>query len=88
MQPKQEVVEEQGSKEELAACLKYAKGMEGGGKVVFEGQEPAVGMLPEVLVELLEMMVPKWDPARKVRPLGERYIEHEDGEEDNEDGDY
>jgi hypothetical protein len=58
--------------EELAACLKYALGLEGGGGVMlFEGQEPAMGVLPEVCVELLEVMVPKWDPARKGWPLGE-----------------
>ena len=56
--------------EELAACLKYALGLEDGGGVVFEGQEPAVGMLPEVFVELLELLVPKWDPAQKGQPLG------------------
>ena len=56
----------------MVACLKYALGLEGGGGVVlFEGQEPAVGMLPEVFVELLELLVPKWDPAQKGRPLGE-----------------
>ena len=58
--------------DKLVACLKYALGLEGGGGVVlFEGQEPAVGMLPEVFVELLELLVPKWDPAQKGRPLGE-----------------
>jgi hypothetical protein len=57
--------------EKRAACLKYALGLEGGGGVVLEGQEePAVGMLPEVFVELLELLVPKWDPAQKGRPLG------------------
>jgi hypothetical protein len=69
--------------EQRTACLKYALGVEGGGGVVLEGQDPAVGMLPEVLVELLEMMVPKWDPAQKGRPLGEGYIEvqgHDDDE--------
>ena len=55
--------------------MKYALGLEGGGIVLAEGQEPTVGMLPELLVELLEMMVPKWDPARKGRVLGEGYIE-------------
>ena len=58
--------------ERLVACVKYALGLEGGGGVVLEWQEePAVGMLPEVCVELLEVMVPKWDPARKGWPLGE-----------------
>ena len=69
--------------EELAACLKYALGLESGGGVVFEGQEPAVRMLPEVFVELLELRTPKWDPAQKGRPLGEGYIELQ--EEDWED---
>ena len=83
--PRVKVVERQGSdKEQLAACVKYALGLEGGGGVVFEGQEPTVGMLPEVLVELLEMLVPKWDPARKGRPLGEGYIEEEEEEEEEE----
>ena len=54
----------------LAACIKYALGLEGGGGVVLEGQEPAVGTLPEVFVELLELLVPKWDPAREVQLLG------------------
>ena len=40
-------------------------------------------MLPEVFVELLELLVPKWDPARKGRMLGEEYIEVE--QEDDED---
>ena len=57
--------------EQVAACVKYALGLEGGGGVVLKGQEPAVGMLPEVLVELLELLVPKWDPAREGRVLGE-----------------
>ena len=65
-------VVEAGEDEELAACVKYALGLEGGGGVVLEGQqELAVGMLPEVFVELLELLVPKWDPSRKGRPLGE-----------------
>ena len=59
-----------GPDDKLADCLKYVLGLEGRGGVVFEGQEPTVGMLPEVFVELLEMMVPKWDPAQKGRPLG------------------
>ena len=80
--------------EKLAACVKYALGLEGGGGVVlFEGEEPAVGMLWEVLVELVELVVPKWDPAREGRVLGEGYIEvpEEVVEEDDdidEDGDY
>ena len=63
--PRVEVVErEQESNEQLAACVKYALGLEGGGGVVlFEGQEPAVGVLPEVFVELCELLVPKWDRA-------------------------
>jgi hypothetical protein len=58
------------AEEELVATVKYVLGLEGGG-VVFQGQEPTVGMLPEVLAELLELMVPKWDPALKGHPLGE-----------------
>ena len=50
--------------EELVACFKYALGLNGWGGVVLEGQqEPAVGMLPEVCVELCEMLVPKWARA-------------------------
>ena len=71
--------------EKLMACVKYALGFEGGGGVVLEWQEePAVGMLPEVFVELLELLVPKWDPAQKGRPLGEGYIEVEEEEEEKE----
>ena len=63
--PRVDVVEgEQESEEQLAACVKYALGLEGGGGVVlFEGPELAVGMLPEVFVELCELLVPKWDRA-------------------------
>ena len=43
-----------------------------------------MGMLPEVLVELVELLVPKWDPARKGRMLGEGYIEVEDEEGDED----
>ena len=49
--------------EQLVACIKYALGLEGGGVVLFEGQEPTVGMVKEVFVELCEMLVPKWDRA-------------------------
>ena len=54
-----------GDDQQLVACIKYALGLEGGGGVVVFGvqEEPAVGMLPEVFVELCEMMVPKWDRA-------------------------
>ena len=76
--PRVEVEEDRGS-EQLTACVKYALGLEGGGIVLAEGQEPTVGMLPEVLVELVELLVPKWDPARKGRVLGEGYIEVEGG---------
>jgi hypothetical protein len=31
--------------------------------VLFEGQEPTVGMVKEVFVELCELLVPKWDRA-------------------------
>jgi hypothetical protein len=69
--------------EQLAACVKCALGLEGGGGVVvFEGQEPAVGMLPEVLLVLLELLVPKWDPAREGRALGEGFIEVPEEEDD------
>lgn len=54
-----EVADEQES-EEIVACVKYALGLEDGGGVVLEGQEPAVGMVKELFVELCEMMVPKW----------------------------
>lgn len=57
--PVVEVVNEQES-EEIVACVKYALGLEDGGGVVLEGQEPAVGMVKELFVELCEMMVPKW----------------------------
>ena len=73
--------------EQLAAYVKYALGLEGGGGVVLEGQEPSVGMLPEILVELLELLVPKWDPAWKGRALGEGYIEVQEDEEESEDED-
>ena len=36
--------------EKLAACIKYALGLEGGGGVMVDGQESVVGMLPEVFV--------------------------------------
>jgi hypothetical protein len=58
--------------EQLVACVKYALGLEGGGGWhEGEGSPPQQGMLKEVLVELLELVVPEWDPARKGRPLGE-----------------
>ena len=66
-------IQHDNEEEKLAACVKYALGLEGGGIVLAEGQEPTVGMLPEVLVELVELLVPKWDPARKGRALGEGY---------------
>ena len=92
-------VELEGEDEKLAACVKYALGLEGGGIVLAEGQEPTVGMAPEVFVELLELMVPSWDPAWMGRVLGEGYIEvggyegegngHDDNmEEDDDDGGY
>ena len=63
--PAVSVMEEQGqeNEEKLAACIKYALGLEGGGMVLFEGQEPTVGMgmAKEVFVELCELLVPKWD---------------------------
>lgn len=56
-------------------------GLESGGGV-HEGNGPLPqGMLAEVFVELLEYVVPKWDPARKGRPLGE----DSSSEEENED---
>ena len=80
---------EQVEQEQLAACVKYTLGLEGGGVVLFEGQEPTVGMVKEVFVELLEMLVPKWDPAQKGRPLGweKEDEEREDEEEDEEEDD-
>ena len=68
--------------EKLAACVKYSLGLEGGGIVLADRQEPTVGMRPKVLVELLELLVPTWDPARKGRPLGEGCIEVEEEEEE------
>lgn len=62
-----------------------ALGLEGGGIVLAEGQEPTVGVEPEVFVELLELLVPKRDPARKGRPLVEGYIEVEGEDEDEYD---
>ncbi len=62
--PAVEVAEGQGPQnEELAACLKYALGMEGGGGVHDGEGPPPQGMLREVLVELCEMLVPKRDRA-------------------------
>ena len=62
--------------EKLGAFLKYALGLEGGGGVVLEGQEPAMGMLPEVLVELLEQLVPKWDgPGAEGAATGRERLE-------------
>ena len=72
--PRVEVVEE-GRDEKLLATVKYVLGLEGGGGVMLEGQEPTVGMLPEVMVELLELMVPKWEPARKGHPLCKQSME-------------
>ena len=56
-------MEVNGGDEQLVACVKYALGLEGGSGVVLEGQEPSVGMVKEVFVELCEMLVPKWDRA-------------------------
>ena len=47
-----------GQNKQLVVCVKYALGVEGGGGVVFEGQEPHVGMLPELFVKLCEMLTP------------------------------
>lgn len=78
--------------EQLRACLKYVLGLEGGGGVVIEGQEPAVGMLPEVFAGLLHMMTPRWDSAHSGRPriperrsLGD-YYSHVDRYSDEGDG--
>lgn len=80
-----EVIEKQN--DELIACIKYALGLEGGGSVVVEGVEPGVGMVKEVFVELLEYLVPKWDPARKGLPLGEGYFEEDESDDEEEDDD-
>lgn len=56
--PRVQVVGMEGADEKVVACIKYALGLEGGGGVVLEGHEPAVGMLPEVFAELMELMVP------------------------------
>jgi hypothetical protein len=45
--------------EELVACVKYVLGLDGG-----------AGMVSELFVELLKMILPKWDYARKGDPLG------------------
>ena len=74
--------------EQLMACVKYALGLDGGGGVVFEGQGPTVGMLPEVFVELLEQLVPQWDTARKGRVLGDGYIEVGEDMEEGDDCEY
>jgi hypothetical protein len=56
--------EQQPNNEELVACLKYAMGLEaGGGWHEGEGPAPQEGMLREVLVELCELLVPKWERA-------------------------
>jgi hypothetical protein len=47
--------------EELVVCVKYALGLEGGGRVHDGEGPPPQGMLKEVLIELCEMLVPKWD---------------------------
>ena len=63
--PAVSVVEGQGQEgeEKLAACIKNVLGLEGGGMVLFEGQEPTVRMAKEVFVELCGLLVPKWDRA-------------------------
>ena len=54
--------EDEDEEAKLAACVQYALGLRGGGGVVVvKGQKPAVGMAKGVLVELCELMVPKWD---------------------------
>lgn len=72
------------AQEKLVACVKYALGVEYGGGVHFEGEEKPVGMLREVFVELVEMVVPKWDRARRGLPLGEEDEEEDDWTEDEE----
>ena len=39
--------------------------------MVLEAVEAPQGKAKDVFVELLELLVPKWDPARKGRVLGE-----------------
>lgn len=65
---------------QLTACVQYALGLEGGGGMYEDKRPPPQGMLPEVFVELLEMLVPKWDPARWDKPLGRQL---EDMDEDH-----
>ncbi len=64
-----EVVEGQGhgeSEEKVVACLKYALGLDGGTDFAEGGGGDASapqGMVREVLIELCELLVPKWDRA-------------------------
>ncbi len=68
--PAVEVVEGQGhgeSEEKVVACLKYALGLEGGTDFAAEGgggdASAPQGMVREVMIELCELLVPKWDRA-------------------------
>lgn len=64
---KKRQIEEDGEEEKLLAVLRYVlqaqeeeeEKKQGGGSKNRNG-----GMLPEVFVELMEMMAPKWDPIR------------------------
>jgi hypothetical protein len=40
------------------------------------------GLPEELFVELLELLLPKWDPARKGLPLGEGFESDEEEEEE------
>ncbi len=57
--PRVELVEggDEEEEEKLVACVKYVLGLEG------------AGMVGGVFVELLELLVPKWDYAREGHPL-------------------
>lgn len=55
-------------KAEAAAVLRLVVGLEG------------PGLPSNVFMELLDMMVPKWDPARKGEPLGAYYERVEPGQ--------
>lgn len=64
----------------VGASARYVLGLEG-------ASEGSTGLPPELFVELLDVLVPKWDLARKDEPLG-RYYERSrerESEEDDED---
>lgn len=51
----------------VVASARYVLGLEG-------ASEGSTGLPPDLFVELLQFLVPRWDPARKDEPLG-RYFE-------------